>query len=289
MMGFERVFDSGNDPTLHREGLAGNSRPGRGRVAAAAEKGRDFVDVHLFALGTKTNTRQFRFDFLENACNDYWCDGANVIDQPFGIAAIGAGASEIGFFQPKVSNLILVRETKVAVNVAQQAHTGERVGLINFIADFCQVSSAADKFTSNMIRARARVRILERTGVGGNRCEKAISDLLCNRPFGCSEELENKFAGRGLTGGDPVDIAVASIALVMIDIDENLARRDARADGAEPFETCGISCNHAIELLSGLRLLDDAVGIQESVFFRGNILIPAGDLFALVLKGEGEA
>ena len=41
----ETQMNGGDDPALDGERLAGNARPGRGGVAAAAEVGGDFVDT----------------------------------------------------------------------------------------------------------------------------------------------------------------------------------------------------------------------------------------------------
>jgi len=59
-----------------------------------------------------------------------------------------------------------MRQTEMAVNVAEQPSARKWVRLINFVADFCEVSSATDQFAGDVISARTRARVLELTGIG---------------------------------------------------------------------------------------------------------------------------
>ena len=86
-------------------------------MAATTKFGGDFVHVHFLALGPKADAGEFGFEFFEHAGHDHRFDGAYVIDETFGVAAVRAGACEISFLQPEVSDLIVVREAEMAVNV----------------------------------------------------------------------------------------------------------------------------------------------------------------------------
>src|SRR5207245_6502761 len=100
----------------------------------------------------------------------------NMVDETFGIAALGAGAGEVGFLQPKISDLVLMSEMEMAVEMPEQPRAGERVRLIDFIADFGEVCAAADEFAGNVISGRARAGILERAGIGRDGGEEAIGN-----------------------------------------------------------------------------------------------------------------
>ena len=73
-------------------------------MAAAAELRGDFVHVHLVAFGAQADARQFRFHFLKDAGDHDRFDGADVVNQTFGVVALGAGAGEIGLLQPEVGD-----------------------------------------------------------------------------------------------------------------------------------------------------------------------------------------
>jgi hypothetical protein len=63
---------------------------------------------------------------------------------------------------------------------------------------------------------------------------------------------------------------------------------DAGADFAQALITRGIGRNHTIELVSGFRLLKGMVRVEKLVLLRITILIPAENLFALILERKGE-
>jgi hypothetical protein len=108
-------------------------------MTSAAKLRRNFIHVYFVTLGTKAEARQFRLDFFEEARDDHRLDGANVIDQTFRIVRLGAGAGVVGFLEPEVSDLVIMRETEVIEHVAQQAHPRERIGLVNFVANLREV------------------------------------------------------------------------------------------------------------------------------------------------------
>ena len=124
-------------------------------MAAAAELRGDFVHVHLVVFGAQADARQFRFDFLKDAGDDDRLDGADMVNQSFGVVAFGAGAGEVGLLQPELGDLVVVRQAEVAVNVLQQPGAGERIGLINLVADFGEVRAARDEFRRRRETCRA--------------------------------------------------------------------------------------------------------------------------------------
>ena len=257
-------------------------------MAAATKLGGDVVYIHVRAFRAKTDSGQFRLDFLEDTSNDDGRDGTDMVDETLGIAAFGAGARVVGFLQPKISDLVLMSEMEMAVDVPEQSRTGERIGLIDFIADFGEVSAAADEFAGNVISGRARAGILERAGIGRDGGEEAVGNGLGDGPFGDPHDAEDEFAAGRLAGRDPVDIGIAGIALVMIDVDEELATGDAGADFSEAVKAGGIRGNDAVELMAGLGPLKQMLGIEELVFLRERIFVPAKDFLAFSAEGESE-
>src|SRR5690349_4185219 len=176
----------------------------------------------------------------------------------------------------------------MAIDMFQQTGARERVGLIDFIANFREVCAAPDQFSGDVISAGTRARILEGARVSGDSSEKTISDRLGDRPFGNREEAEKQFARRGLACRDPIEVGVAGVALVVIDVNEELAVSDTRRNRTEALETGGIRGNHAIEFRAALRPLKEAVRVQKLVFLGNRIFVPANDLFALVLQGHSQ-
>src|SRR5258707_1617379 len=132
-----------------------NARPGGGRMADIDKLSGDVVYIHFRAFRAKTDSGQFRFDFFEDTGHHDGRNRTNMVDETFGITALGAGARQVGFLEPKISDLVLMSEMKMAVEMPEQARAGERIGLIDFIADFGEVGAAADEFAGNVISGRA--------------------------------------------------------------------------------------------------------------------------------------
>ena len=76
-------------------------------------------------------------------------------------------------------------------DMAQEAHTGERVGLVNFVADPGQIGPAIDEFPGNIVGVRASARILKRSRVSGDGGKKAIGDGRGDGPVGRPQQAEN--------------------------------------------------------------------------------------------------
>src|SRR5207245_2545771 len=93
----ERLFDGGNDLALDGERAAGDARAGGCRVAAAAELSGDVVHVHALAFRAQTHAGQLWFQFLKDTGDYHRRNGADMINEAFGIAAAGASAGEVGF------------------------------------------------------------------------------------------------------------------------------------------------------------------------------------------------
>src|SRR5258708_8010769 len=283
------LLDGGDDAALDGERTAWDARSGRCRMAAAAELRGDFVYVHSIAFRSQTDPSQFRFEFFEDTCHHDRRNGADVVYEALGIAALGAGAGEGGLFEPVIGDLILVRQPEVAVEMLEQPDARQRVGLINLVADFGEVGSAANKFASDMVTAGLRARVLKRASIGRDSGEQAVGDPFGDGPLGGLEQPEDEFAAGGFAGRDPVDIGVARVALVMIYVDEEFSAPDARADFSQALEAGRIGGDHAVERLAPPGFLEEFVLVEKLVFPGIGILVPADDPLALVLEGQGQA
>src|SRR5262249_13633949 len=115
LVGVQRFFDRCDHLALDGERGAGDASAGGGGVAATAELGGDVVDIDLVALGAEADAGQRGFELLEDAGDDDGRDGADMIYQAFGFAALSAGTGEVGFLEPEVSDLVAMREAEVAV------------------------------------------------------------------------------------------------------------------------------------------------------------------------------
>ena len=161
------------------------------------------------------------FDLLKDARNDDRLDGADMVNESFGVRAFRAGAGEISLLQPEPRNAVIGGETEFAVNVLEQPHAGERIGLVNLVANFREVRAARDQFRPGVKRAGPRRGVLKRAGVRRNGGEQTVGDRLGDRPARDLEQAVNQFAGGRLARGNPVHVAVARVAFVMVNVDEN--------------------------------------------------------------------
>ena len=98
--------------------------------------------------------------------------------------------------------------------------------------------------------ARGRIRILKRAGVGRDRGEKILRDLVVERQVLALEQLEENLTGGGRDRVDVDEVAVARIARMMIDVDPELRLRDgSQAIVTEPLPGRGVEREHDIEIL----------------------------------------
>src|SRR5213594_1230072 len=141
----------------------------------------------------------------------------------------------------------------------------------------------------HVVGRRTRAWILKGAGVGGHGSEEAISDLRRNGPVAGLEKAIDEFTGGRLLVGDPIEVPVARVAGVMVDIDEDLPVLDALPGLAEPLEAGAIRGNHAVECATWLRGVEEAVRVEEGQLAGHRILVPNGDGLAGVLEGEGQA
>src|SRR5882724_8506986 len=286
--GVQGFFDGVYHPALDGKRRAGNARAGGRPMPTAAKFSGDFVHVHLVALGTEADAREVWFHLFEEAGDDDGFDGANMVDQALGVVGARAGAVKVRLLQPEPGDLVVMGEVEVIIDMLQKTRAGERIGLVNFVADPGEVGAAFDEFAGDVVGAGPGVGILEGAGVGGDGGEKAIRDGRGDGPIGGLQEAEDDFTAGRLAGGDPVDVAIAGVAGVMVDIDEELAAANRVADLAETFEAGAISGDDAIKLLTGAGFLNEMAGVEKGVFMRHGIFIPAGDLFAQGLQCEGQ-
>ena len=76
---------------------------------------------------------------------------------------------------------------------------------------------------------------------------------------------------------------------MMIDIDEQLPLLYALHSTSESFQARAIRRDHAIELLTFFRRLDDFFGVKERQLGRDWILVPARYFLSCVDEREGQA
>src|ERR1051325_1679373 len=289
MGGVEGAFAAGNDLALHQEGMARQAGAGRGVMAAAAEWGGDFIDVDLVSLGAEADAGEVGPQFLEDAGDDDRFDGADVVDEALRVVRPGARAGEIGLLQPEIGDPVLVCEVKMIVDVLQQAHARERIGLVNLVANPGEVGAALDEFAGDGQRGGRGAGILERAGVSGDGGEKIVGDERCDRPIGGFEQMEDQFPGGRFPVGDPVQVTVAGVAGVVIDIDEQFSRADVPRDLAKALEAGAVGGDDAVELASPLWRAENLLRIQEGALARDGMLVPAGARFAFILEGVSQA
>ena len=269
LRGLQRTFDGGDDLALHRKRLAGNARARRRRMAAAAKLAADFADVHLVAFRAQADARHFRFHFLEHAGDDDRLNGAQVVDQAFRVVALRAGAGEIFFLQPEPSDAVFARQAEFAVNMLEQLRARQRIGLINFVANFREVGAARDQFRAGVKRPGPRVGILERAGVRRDGGEQLVGNRRGDRPARGFQQSVNQFAGGRLARRHPVHVGVARVAFVMVNVDENFPVADALAGLAEPLEARAVGGDDAVEFFAALAVFQSARRRSRNLYFCG--------------------
>jgi len=103
--------------------------------------------------------------------------------------------SNVPHAEPEVRDLIPMSQAEVAIDVPEQPGAGERIGLIDFIADPRQVGAAAHQFAGNVIGARARGGVLEGPGVGRDGGEETVCDPLGDGPLGDLQQAKDELSG----------------------------------------------------------------------------------------------
>ena len=107
--GIQRALDGGDDLRWTDRGLPGMRAP----AAAGWPPPPNCAAISFTFTWSLLERRLMRvssgFDLLKDARDDDRLDGADVVNQPFGVLAFRAGAGEIGFLQPEPRDAVVVR------------------------------------------------------------------------------------------------------------------------------------------------------------------------------------
>src|SRR5262245_13872902 len=120
-------------------------------MSASAEKLSHLVHIDPWAFRTQANACEVRLDFFEHARNDNGLDCADMIDQAFTIGGIRAGACIIGLLEPEISDSIFGGKTKLVINMSQQPYAGEGIGLIDLVANLCEICPSLHQLARHMV------------------------------------------------------------------------------------------------------------------------------------------
>ena len=94
-------------------------------MAATAELGGDFVDVHVVALGAQADARQFGSNSSKTQATTTGAMARMWSMSPSVSLLSAAGAGKVGLLEPEIGDLVLVGQAEVAVDVAEQTRAGE--------------------------------------------------------------------------------------------------------------------------------------------------------------------
>jgi hypothetical protein len=282
------VLEGGEDAALANSGGAGDAGTGCGWVSAAAEAGGDLVHVDVGAFGAEAEASQLRAEFFEEAGDDDGLYRAEVVDEAFTVGRAGSGAGVVGLFEPGVGDLVVMSEADALVELAQESDPGEGERVVDFLADAIELGAELDKLGGDAESGGLDGGILERARIGGDGGEETIGDGRGDGPGSPAEQAEHEFAGRGLAGVHPVEVAVVGVASVVIDVDEAFPPHDGRSGAAQTIERGAVGGNHAIEVLIGKRGAEQVERVEKGEFCGEGIFVPADDGLALLLEGEGE-
>ena len=95
----------------------------RSRMTAATELLRDGADIHLLRLRAQTDAGHARLQFFKDTRHHHRLDVTHVIDQAFTVRRGRTRPREIRRLQPEIGDLVLVRKSKMAVDMPEQPRT----------------------------------------------------------------------------------------------------------------------------------------------------------------------
>ena len=94
-------------------------------MTTSAELSSDFVNIHLVALGAQTDACQIRCHFFKHTGHNHRFNSANMIDQTLRVVRVRAGSGKVGLLQPKVGNLVVMRQAEIIIGMLQQPDAGQ--------------------------------------------------------------------------------------------------------------------------------------------------------------------
>ena len=120
----------------------------------------------------------------------------------------------------------MLGEFEAVVHVLLQFHARQGIALVNLLTDAREMGAAIHQLGGGVVGGGLRGGVLETAGIGADSGKEAIGDGRGDRPLGLLEKAIDEFAAAGGFGVDPVDVAVACVGAVMIDVDERAAFAD---------------------------------------------------------------
>src|SRR3954463_14584313 len=92
----------------------------------------NITHIQQLTLRSQRDSRHVGPDLLEHTRHNHRVNRANMIDQTFRIILIGSGANKILLLQPEVSDLIVLSQPKLIIDMPKQSHSSQRERLIDF-------------------------------------------------------------------------------------------------------------------------------------------------------------
>ena len=265
---------------MDAEGLAGNACASGGLVATTAEHLRNGADIHMLIFRAQADSGECRFHFLKDHGDLDTFYGPDVIDESFTFLGGGSGLGIVALAKPKIGGFIRVRQSELAVDVAEQFDAREWETLVDLLADATKVGASIYQFCGRLQCVGCCARVLEAAGVGADGGKKAGRDRASQFPSCPFAQVVDQLTAAWLLGRDPIQVSVPRVRRVVIDVNEDAAVADVIDHASQAIEAGAVGGDDRVEMVAVVRLPDEPIGIQEPEFVRYRILIPNSDVLA---------
>ena len=261
------------------------------RVAAAVALARDHRDVDLVHRGPQRDAvqRPVPARRLPDQRRDHRSfDGAQVVDDPLRVRLGCPDLGEVVLPQVRDDEPAARVHLRPLERAREELQLRELDVLVDGLEDLVPVGAGLDQVGREPKRLRARVRVLEASGVGDERDVERLGDLGRDLDAEVGEEVGHDLARRGRVGDDQVDVAEARVVVVMVDVDRERRALEDRGIGPEALLLRAVDGEeHALRVV-GRRLAMDAVELEKRVLARKRSLARDEHLAVLPQLPQGE-
>ena len=219
----------GEDAGFHFGQFAAHPRASRQFVAAATVTAANRAHVELWRLGAQADPHQSAFQFLEERRDEHCVDAAQMVDETLVVLGQHAERLRRVHRQREAGHAAFGGEFERIQQRAQQFQPAQGIAVVEFLRNRTDRHAEANQRRADLVGARARLRILERTRVGGDGHEEVRGDVPVHGQVVAGEEFVENLTRRGRVGVNVGKVAVTRIADVVIDVD----RQRRLADGLQ--------------------------------------------------------
>ena len=214
--------------------------------------------------------------------------GEREVDETLGIVARAAGVVEDLIVQMEHGEPARVLELHAGEERARELQLADRAGVEHLAGDRCRVDAGLGRASAHLEGARRDVRVAERTRIREDREVDVDGDLAAQRDAEGIHEFEHQLPAGRRRLIEPVDRAVARVAEVVIDVDDDVP---VESCDAGPGEIAALQHERRVELaVHGVGDLDVRRAGKREVRRRHRIVVDEAHVLAQAAQrpGEGE-